>query len=178
MKRFFENQHTHSKEYYRELYLKTLPTSPPFIVVMSVLAVLAVVSVVYFILALVSSESFPTFSAILVFFAILFMWLVPSFVVRNLVKNCCNQEFFVNNGKFVEANLIATEDGIEFQRVDCENPNHFVIPYGEIKRVIKTKNYCLLADKKNTCHVFKNDSFIQGTYEEFLSFLRNKGFKC
>ena len=178
MERLFENQHTHSKEYYRELYLKTLPMSPPFLVVMGVLAVPVVMSIVRFFLALLSSESFPTFSAILAFSAIIFMWLMLSIIVRMLVKKSCNAEFAVNNGKFVEANLIATDDGIAFQRINCENQNHLTFPYDEIKQVIKTKNYCLVVDKNSACHAFKHDSFIKGTPEAFLLFLRNKGFKC
>ena len=72
--------------------------------------------------------------------------------------------------------MLVTEDGIE--SYNTGNENKMQISYDKIKKVIKTKHYYLLKSKAKLCWAFKKDGFTTGNPEEFLSFLRNKGFKC
>ena len=51
------------------------------------------------------------------------------------------------------------------------------IPYSEIKTVVNTKNFIILTTNEKLGLYVKKDSFTKGTTEEFIAFLKEKGFK-
>ena len=49
--------------------------------------------------------------------------------------------------------------------------------YENIKKCNETKNLILLFSKANMIYIFRKDSFVHGTADEFKAFIRNKGIK-
>lgn len=46
-----------------------------------------------------------------------------------------------------------------------------------IVKAVQTENLILLRSKANLIYIFRKDTFIKGTHEEFIMFLRGKGIK-
>lgn len=51
------------------------------------------------------------------------------------------------------------------------------LEYDKIRNVVQTKNLILLRSKANLIYIFRKDTFTKGNKEEFIVFLRGKGFK-
>lgn len=51
------------------------------------------------------------------------------------------------------------------------------LKYENIKKCSETKNLILLFSKAKLIYIFRKDSFIHGTADEFKTFIRNKGIK-
>jgi len=178
MERLFENQYKHSKEFYREFCSYTFLKSPSIIFVKLLLIALLGVLVLSLIASANLTTPLSTNALVLGFTVDVILWIIVYIMFFRIVKLKCSQEWETNNGEFFEVNLRVMEDGIEFQRVNTESESHIIVPYGKIRKVRKTKNYCILFSDAKIGYAFKNDCFIHGTHEEFLSFLRSKGFKC
>lgn len=50
------------------------------------------------------------------------------------------------------------------------------ITFDKVKGVVQTKNLIMLGTKANMIYIFHKDGFEIGNAEEFIAFLRNKGF--
>lgn len=53
----------------------------------------------------------------------------------------------------------------------------YKIYFRDIKQAAQTKNYILLTTKAVQMYAFRKDGFTKGTPEEFIAFLRTKGYK-
>jgi len=51
------------------------------------------------------------------------------------------------------------------------------LEYDKIRNVVQTKNLILLRSKANLIYIFRKDTFTKGTKDDFIAFLKVKGFK-
>ena len=65
---------------------------------------------------------------------------------------------------------------LEDRVVNEENKNQMIC-YGDVKRVILTKNLILLRTVSKLNHIIPRDSFVKGNEKDFLDFMRGKGIK-
>ena len=172
MENLFENKYIRTKEYYGEFYLYFHFKRPKLIVV-NILFLLGFIAGLLFAFSAhsVSPQSYITLIVVPVL-----MWILMIFRYTKGKKISCERELELNNGQPGESNFMVTEDGIDVYDIASESKNH--INFSQIKKIIKTRNFYILLTKAKLGCVFKKDSFVKGTPDEFLAFLRAKGFKC
>ena len=51
------------------------------------------------------------------------------------------------------------------------------VGYDKIRNAVQTKNLILLRSKANLIYIFRKDTFMKGTKDEFIAFLGTKGIK-
>ncbi len=51
------------------------------------------------------------------------------------------------------------------------------LEYGKIKKSVTTKQYIIFTTRARLMYALKNDSFIKGTFEDFITFINSKGIK-
>ena len=168
----FENRYKVTKAFFKEFYSYWLFTRPSRIVIhILLLAGMVGVSLVLLRLESVSPAGICCYLSLYLVY-----WVT---LIIQYVRGCNIQykrRLEVSNGEPLEAKILVTEGGIE--SYNTGNENKIQISYDKIRKVIKTKHYYLLKSKAKLCWALKKDGFITGSLDEFLSFLRNKGFKC
>lgn len=95
------------------------------------------------------------------------------FTYHQRVKMVLNQELELNQGMLMQRRIVVTESSITVHIQD--NPQE--LSFASFRKVYETKTLILLITKAKQACIFPKASFILGTPEEFLTFLRSKGFQ-
>jgi hypothetical protein len=172
MESLFENKHTRDEACMKE-YFKYFYFGKPVLMVISIFFaigfIFGIVSVFY------PEIPFNNTLRAIYIFTPLFVWTVNILRYFKAVKISIMRDRETNNGSLVEILYIVSDEKVE---VICESKGmKNSVCFSQIKKVIKTKSLIILITEARLSLIFKNDSFIKGTSEEFLSFLKNKGFK-
>ena len=102
MERFFENQHKHSREFYKEFCSYSVLKAPPLIFVKFLLIILNGVLILSIIASLIVSEPLLTEFHVLGFAIDIILWLAIYIVFFRTIKLSCNRELETNNGDFLK----------------------------------------------------------------------------
>ena len=173
METIFENQFIRSKEFYNEFYGYYYFKRSPLIVINSLIAVPFIMGI----LSIPFPHTFLTNEPTGIYIALpLFIWARNIFKFMKVKKLQYNRELELNQGKLCETKLSVTENEIELLNISIGTKKN--INFSQIKNMYKTKNFYMVNTKINQSYVFRKDSFIKGTPEEFENFMRSKGFKC
>ncbi|MBR3987922.1 MAG: YcxB family protein [Clostridia bacterium] len=79
------------------------------------------------------------------------------------------------NKKPIEVEVRVTNESIvQTQSTGSE----FTLDFSDIKKIVKTKKFIYLWSKSNMLYSIKKEGFIVGSADDFLAFLKAKGFKC
>lgn len=173
MDTLFENQYTHSKQYYKEFYSYFYFKKPLSVAALTFFSLLFVFSIVSFVF---SFRFVSNGVAVIYIFMSALVWLIRLLQYRRAVNSRYKQELEMGDGKPFEVILIVTEDGIDACQVSTGNKNH--IDFSKIKKTFHTKNYYILMTSAKLCCTFKKDGFVKGDLQAFRSFLKAKGLKA
>ena len=108
----------------------------------------------------------------------LFLFVIPAFfgyqiyLYRKAVKTMVEQEKEINNGAHISVVITADEEGFT---QTTSTGTESVLKYGDIKKVMLTKHLLLIQSYENLLYTIRKDAFTQGTAEEFLTLLKEKG---
>ena len=168
MEVLFENQYTHTEEYYNEFFGYFHFKRPSFIAINILFFMIFIMALRYMVLwGEFRSYWFMPFPLV----CFVSMW--SYFRGKNMRRK---QELAICNGNPPESRFEITEDGIDAYYISSGVKNH--VDFSQIRKVIKTKSFYFLITKLKLAYVIKKDGFTKGTPEEFLLFLREKGLKC
>jgi len=169
----FENQFVYTEELYKELYYYNLFKKPKSII----WHIFLILSFSIGVLALLFPEALvDDGSAKIAVFLPLFLWIVIFRQHRRAMKANYKQNLELNNGKPVQRRMVLTNDDIYVDRMDDASGS--CISYSSVKKIGQSKNYYYLITQTGLHLIFKKDGFVTGNLEDFLVFLRRKGFKC
>ena len=166
MESMFENRHVSDKQMYKDLYRYVFFLRKPVIVCYAVLFFGLIVDVIEWIYA---KESFELTGMFLVPLFFLFMILRYNYVVNTTVKR--NIEL---HGKEVS---VKTDVYNDYFQITSSTGSVFKIDFNNIKKVMQTKKLILLMSKEKQIFVLSKDGFTKGTPQEFLAFLKRKGYR-
>lgn len=93
---------------------------------------------------------------------------------RLAAKRQYNSDLRANKNTPVTNNFFVREDVFV---VKFSNASAKTIAYKEFKKVVSNKEYFILIGPEKIAYYIKKDSFVKGTYEEFATFWKGKGFK-
>ena len=173
MESIFENEYTHTEDYYSE-YLSYLYFKKP------IMMILHIIFVLLFILGILCAL-FPIFfqvsqTSIIVFIIAPIIFLsadIYKFYKAKAIAYKRDQE--IGKGKLLEIKLFVTEN--EIYGISNFSDLQTSIELSKIKKVVQTKNYYICISEAKLTYDFKKDSFTKGTTKEFEQFLKNKGFR-
>ena len=169
METIFENQYIRSKEFFNKYYCYVFFKRPVSIVVNILYVLMFVIGIL---LTIFQGGLFSIFY-------ICFPLLLRSTTILRFLRGKklrYNQDLETNCGVPVEIRLSVTENEIEILNISKESKT--IIPFTQIKKLIRTKNLYIMITQSKLGIIFVKDCFIKGTFEEFERFLNNKGFKC
>lgn len=107
-------------------------------------------------------------------------FLVPAFVLfqsylydKN-VKTQLRRDNELYGGMTIEVQMIVTGEYVKMVKI---NGTENEVSFSNIKRAVQTRNLILLESEAKLVYVFRKDSFVKGSAEEMISFLKGKGIK-
>jgi len=174
MPSLFENRFLHSKEFYREISFYSLFKRPLMLVAFILLSLGFVLLFMNLISANSSSYEFTlTIGLLLVPLALLTALIINYIRIPNIRLK---QELDMNFGVPYDETVVVND--LWISGFAANGTRKYAIQFGEIKKVVKTKHYFLLITKSRLICALKKDSFIKGNPDDFLLFLRSKGYRC
>lgn len=169
MEVLFENCYTRTPAIHKEIYRRYLITSPLQIVT-NILAVLVLLLFSALnILRMILGEPFRFGGYI--FVALLFLVREAMYIFT--YKTAIKRDYEMNQGQPLECKTVITESGMQF----ITSGSEITVELSAIKKVIKTRNLILLHTKANLVYALIDNGFTVGSKDEFIQFLKNKGFK-
>jgi len=172
METIFENQYAHNKQFFNEFFGYHYFRKPARIASNMLFAIAFVLGLLYFFhpgFAIKHNQTAMMFISIpAVFWSALAAKL---FRYRQLGKR---QELEINAGKKLDAKMHVYNNYIVvISPAGIQN----TIPFYHVKTVAKTKNLYILHTQSKLEVIFERNSFTKGTVEDFVVFLRHKGYK-
>lgn len=165
MEILFENRYVRNKAFAKEFYRYYYFQKPSLAIAYSVI----LFSFLSSILLAVFWGIYNWFVFIFVPLLFLFQFYRYFYQVNIMLKR--DQELA---GGEITVHVIATEDFIQ-NTTSSDAINR--LEYDKIKVVEQTKNLILLRSKANLVCIFLKNSFLKGTEEEFIGFLKGMGLK-
>ena len=172
MQPYFENHYVRNEAFFSELYSYMLFRRPVRIVAYSLLLLIFIIDL----LAMIFSRmiwSFETSFFFALFIPLLFIMQIVRF--NQSKKMRYQQDLEQNHGVPIESIVMLTENGVYFYKRDSKEP--IFIDRCWITGVIETRNYYFLITRAKLHCGFRKDSFVRGTPDGFLQFLRATGLK-
>lgn len=166
MEILFENKFVRTDKLMKELYQYYHLKRPKKIFSF----ILSVFLIVYSLInAILWKDNFYLFFAVLAL-AIFILEIAIYFIT---VKTQQKRDNEIMNGKPIEIQVTVTQDYI---KNSASNGAENEISFSKIKSVFQTKNLILLMSEAKLIYIFPKDCFTVGNAEEFMLFLKNKGF--
>lgn len=109
-----------------------------------------------------------------VFFLVPAFVLFQSYLYDKNVKTQLRRDNELYCGMPIEVQMIVTG---EYVKAVKANGTSNEVSFSNIKRAVQTKNLIFLESEAKLIYVFRKDSFVKGTAEEMISFLKGKGIK-
>ena len=172
METLFENKYTNDKETIKE-YLIYSFWKRPSAIVSNILLVCMFMFFLSFYLSWNASTDNKYFSLFFMLW-ILIVWTVVLVRFLMSLRLAIRRNLEMNEGKPPVFNYLIFEDKIDLCFGTSESKSSIV--FALIKKVAVTKNLILLITKAKLLVILRKDSFTKGTYDEWLRFLREKGF--
>ncbi len=172
MEILFENQYVRTKEFFKTFYTYLYFKRPRAIVfhVYIVMSVLLILSYLLFSERMRSEYEFGIYLSLMPILYIVYV--CRYYRVRKLSYL---RDLEIDNGEPVEASISVTANGIDCIHAKSETATH--VDLAKIKKIYNTKHYIYIMTGTKLIYPLKKDGFTKGTTEEFLAFLRGKGFK-
>lgn len=167
METIFENQFTHTKEYYSEYYKYIQLKSPLMLIINTILGIGFIIAIL--------SMIFPKFIVMDIanitgnILTVLIILCIELYIFYRNKDMAYNRDLERNKGNPIEIKLLITENTINISSIIEES-----IEIANIEKVIKTKNYYILISKAKLSIALKKDGFTKGTAEQFEEFLKRK----
>ena len=131
-----------------------------------------VVGAVSFVLGAFSLFGGAGASALLFFVITVLCIFLPANTYRSSKNKKYAQQVEKNGGKPLERRVMFYMSGLE---VYSNNGAHSVFRYGDITKIISSRNLYVLVMKKKLSLLVLKDSFTKGTQEEWKTFMNKKG---
>ena len=131
-----------------------------------------VVGAVSFVLGAFSLFGGAGASALLFFVITVLCIFLPANTYRSSKNKKYAQQVEKNGGKPLERRVMFYMSGLE---VYSNNGAHSVFRYGDITKIISSRNLYVLVMKKKLSLLVLKDSFTKGTLEEWKTFMNKKG---
>ena len=172
MKTIFENKFTYTKKYYKEYYLCSIFKRP----ILLFLNIIIGINLILHILAILLPNFFTlTYKEIIGYIGSdLIILCIEIGVYLDKVIITYKRDLEMNQGNPINNKVCITEGNIEILPDVGKSIN---IDLNNIEKIIKTKNYYIFITKARLTIALKKDSFIKGTEEEFITFLKKKKIK-
>ena len=170
----FENQYEHTREFYEDFYKEFL--SYTFFKRPIVIAVFIAFAVflAHCAASVLINGVLPYGSKSGIYICIIIgssaMWFVRYFRAKK-TYNMYLRDMKIYNGEPASIKTILTNEGISATLADSEPK--YLFPYQSIKKVTTTRRYYVLFTYSKQCMMFKRDSFVRGTPDEFLAFIKS-----
>ena len=162
----FESTHTRNEAFHKEIYFHHYYKNKFYIV----LDILMVVSLLINLLGLVFDVE-PDYT---VFACFVFFVLIQAWSYRRAVKVSMAREREVSsNGEIMYTVAVCDNTITHKSSIGSE----YTIEFSSIKKAYTTKNYIVLQSVAKQLYILKKDGFAIGNCEDFLIFLRGKGYK-
>ncbi len=173
METLFENKYTKDKTSVRE-YLNYFYWKKPILLMLNILFALLFV---FTIVSIFLPAIFPYNNDLKALYIVLplFIWTVNITRYFKALKLSVMRDREINNGNPIDMHYIVSDDKVEVHCESIETKNSVSI--FQVKKVVKTKNFIILVTEAKLSFVLKKDSFIKGTPEELIEFLKSKGLK-
>ena len=166
MEPLFENRHIRNKAMFQEFGRYSMLHNPATII-FSICTVA--------LLHLTVSDWFANETlSINYLFYICILWGSFIFVYYRSVDLSVKRELELNHGQPMEQHFFVNEDGFTAQGPSGGTTE---VSFDTIKKVRQTKHLILLCTKTKLFWAFPKQTFTKGTPEEFLAFLKAKGFR-
>lgn len=164
---YFKNNYTRTKEIFKEIYQYYFFKRKIEIVFYTVMAVFLVLN-----LYLIYVGGFGYYNLIL-FILLLFFPLLSITSYHRSVNISYKRDIEIS-GDEIEVETIVTEDYIQnTNSTGAVNK----LKYSDIRYAVQTKSLILLFSKAGLFYIFPKDSFVIGTKEEFITFLKELNIK-
>ncbi len=167
----FECKYTRTEKIMQEFFGYSLFLKTSSMIINILLALFFIWGIIQLIVSPLPFNEKITFIAAIVVSA--FALLFKIFVCFHNAKKFIRRDMEVNNCVMKDIDLKVYDDQI-CQATQSSNVD---LDFNKIKKVIQTKNLILLMTYTELCLVFEKNSFTIGTSDEFLEFIRSKGFK-
>ncbi len=172
----FENKYTRTEQVMREYigyFLFRTPLKRTCYIIASIAFAVCILSNAMMVFLEGLSALQTEYIISLLLFAAL-LYLVPFIRYRTDPKAAIKRDRELCGGNEAEMTFLVGENEISYRTPIGENAS---LPFSKIKKVRQTKGLILLISDARLCFIFKKDSFTVGTAEEFLAFLKEKGYK-
>lgn len=165
MDSLFENSYIRSKEIAKEFY-RYVCFKRPFILTFDILMGLSFFTNII-LLIVADTRAYSVFALVPIF------CLFQIFQYQISVKTMTKRDNEMSNGMPITIDMVVSND-----EMTCTASNGSVtqISFNKIRKVIQTKKLILLRSEAKLIYIFPKDSFIKGSSDEFMSFLKQKGF--
>lgn len=165
MEPLFENRYIRDRSLMKDFYRRSMLMSPAAIILY--LACLYCLWNTIEILYL--ADFFYPGYLLLAVFVLGLVW----FGYRRNVNLTLKRDLELNNGQPIAQHIVVTEQGFTAHGINGSQE----VTFNTIKKVRKTRKLILLITNARLVWVFPKASFTRGTPDEFLAFLKTKGFK-
>lgn len=162
----FENSFIRTKELLKEIYRYFYFKRPINIIFEVILGLLFLGSIIFKII-------YPYYNNVALIAAPIFIFWQFYFYFKS-VNTMVKRDNEINGGNPIRIDTVVTD---EFIQTTSSMGTVSKTPYSNMRYAVQTKNCIILRSKANLLYVFGKDTFSKGTPDEFLSFLRQKGFK-
>lgn len=167
MEPIFKNTLSYTKEYYKEYYKYMCFKRPGIIIIDIILGINFVISILAImfpkLMLLNINKAISNISTVSI------LILCQIYVFINNKNTQYNRDLEKNNGNLIEVEVLITEEDINVSTNYDESIN---IKLGNIKKVIRTKNYYILETKEKLRIILKRDGFVKGNVKQFEQFLK------
>ena len=164
MEVLFENKYIRSKELNKEIYRYIYFFRKPLLVWDIVLLLLLILDVV---MTVIGRE---LNSSVLIVAPLFFIYQITGYFRTIKLSEKRDRELHREDEEIC---LSVCDQCIWFE---APKGNNIKMEYSNVKEVIITKNLIMLSTEAKLLYIFRKDSFTIGTSEDFLIFLRRKGF--
>lgn len=162
----FENKYVRDKEWAKDI-LKYTCFKRPIHIVFYIISAICFCLGVYLLV-------FNAYFNFVYFFVPAFWMFAVFFVYFRNVSLVLKRDIELH-GKPIDVTVSVTDTAIVMSQ---STGSEYTLNFGEVKKTICTKKFICLWSKTNMLYPIKKDGFTAGSYEEFVSFLKNKGIKC
>ncbi len=165
----FESSYSMTKEFYQEIF-SFYSLKRPSKIIQLIVIILVLILMLW--LAILDSFKSPLFySALAIWLLLLAMhFLTYRLQVNMILKR--NAELSKNTP--ISCTVSATQNSLGYRTSIGTNVE---IDFSAVKSAFQTKNYIVLVSANKLTYSFCKNHFTVGNYEDFLQFLRSKGYK-
>ena len=184
MEPLFENKYVCDRDLYKE-YAKKASLTSGMIPILGLTYLIIIISLLvelnfYFLLP---SWNFNIIQNLIVCVIVFFIFFSLSKISEKAKATdaLLAHDMEINNGELIKRAIVVTCDKINVTGSSAGSntgySNHISYNGLAVKKVINSENLIILITQAKMGIIFKKDGFTKGTYEDFIFFLRDKGYR-